>query len=148
VDPKKAGSSFNPSVPIFPPIASAFYSPFTTGFGKKSKQNSLNTDTDSTDVNLAVITPSFMLSLMAMFDAEDAREREFHKAVLHRLYARFAKTLCVYMLRTFILRYAVHRGLIRSTMAAVFSRVSYEDVHFLFFLSFFCFSFSWTCFYF
>jgi serine/threonine-protein phosphatase 2A regulatory subunit B' len=59
------------------------------------------------------VDASFCGRLIEQFDAEDARERDYLKTILHRIYGKFM----------------THRGFIRKTIANVFFRFVYETEH-------------------
>ncbi|GMH20768.1 hypothetical protein Nepgr_022610 [Nepenthes gracilis] len=56
------------------------------------------------------INHSFLLKLLDLFDSEDPREREYLKAILHRIYRKFM----------------VHRPFIRKAMDNIFYRLIFE----------------------
>lgn len=60
------------------------------------------------------IDHSFLLKLLDLFDSEDPREREYLKAVLHRIYGKFM----------------VHRPFIRKSMNYIFFRFIFETEKF------------------
>ncbi|KAK7319078.1 hypothetical protein RJT34_03791 [Clitoria ternatea] len=65
-----------------------------------------------TDTKLAkrYIDHSFILRLLALFDSEDPREREYVKTILHRLYGKFM----------------IHRPFIRKSINNIFYRFIFE----------------------
>ncbi|KAG2321716.1 hypothetical protein Bca52824_014929 [Brassica carinata] len=65
----------------------------------------VSTDTD-TKLAKRYIDHSFVLKLLELFDAEDPREREYLKTILHRIYGKFM----------------VHRPFIRKAINNIFNR--------------------------
>lgn len=48
----------------------------------------MNHEMDSTEIR-AVLTDTFILKLLELFNSEDPRERDYLKTLLHRIYGRF-----------------------------------------------------------
>ncbi|CAI5481611.1 unnamed protein product [Closterium sp. Yama58-4] len=67
-------------------------------------------DTDA-KVAKRYIDQRFILRLLALFDSQDPRERDYVKTIVHRIYGKFM----------------VHRPFIRRAIKAIFFRFIYED---------------------
>lgn len=72
----------------------------------------VSNDTDS-KVAKKYIDQQFVLKLLELFDAEDPRERDYLKTILHRIYGKFM----------------VHRPFIRKAINNVFYRFIFETEH-------------------
>jgi serine/threonine-protein phosphatase 2A regulatory subunit B' len=74
----------------------------------------MSPDVEPKIAKLDVVDRGFIVQLVNLLDTEDPCERETLKAVVHKIYARFA----------------VHRMLIRNRMVSIFERVGFNNIRF------------------